>query len=580
MFFLNFQLKKMKKILLLLFATMFAQAAAAQQKQKFKKYLVEFADKNQNPFCTCRPTDFLSPQSLERRERAGISVVENDLPPNPNYIFELRKTGAEIHCTSRWLNAAAVKVAGEDTIRQIEKLPFVKKISYLGPHLAARNPPNRALKKRRPLAEPPKIEGNNSVFGYATLQNSLIGTPFLYEIGARGQGIRVAVMDGGFTNVDTLPFFDRAAAENRLFSAHDFVERDDYVFEAAAHGTSVLSVMAADLPNYFVGTAPAATYFCLKTEDTGGEFPIEEVNWIAGAEWADSIGAHIVNASLGYTSFNDNSLSHKYLDLDGRTAIGSRGAAIAATKGMIICNSAGNSGDEDWRFVGIPSDAAGVIAVGSIQKNGEKSSFSSFGPTADGRIKPDLAAPGDMVLVASTSGTGINFSSGTSIASPMLAGGLASLWSAFPEKTAAEILAAAFAAASQNERPDNLLGWGVPSLDIAWLRFGGFLDDFGHSNLARLSIFPQPRKKEFGLFSASRAAGELSLIFLNRQFFELPEVVLVDVLGRRFFPKFIDLVGGEVQKLTFSGFSGLPAGCFQVLIFENGKFIRVGLLNF
>ena len=153
-------------------------------------------------------------------------------------------------------------------------------------------------------------------------------------------------MDGGYSEVDVLPVFDSLDLQHRLFQGRDFVERDRAVYESAMHGTTVLSVMGGNLPNYFVGTAPDATYLLLKTEDTGGEFPVEEVNWIAGAEWADSIGADIINASLGYTTFNDSTLSHHFTQLDGRSTLGARGASIAAQKGMIICNSAGNSGDE------------------------------------------------------------------------------------------------------------------------------------------------------------------------------------------------------------------------------------------
>ncbi len=549
------------------------------QKQKFYKYWIEFSDKNDSPFCTCRPAEFLSANALERRAQAGISVVENDLPVNPNYVKALKLTGAEIHGTSRWLNAVAVKIAGRDTLDKISNLPFVKKTTYLGPHLAARNPPNRKLKRRKPLQNQPKIDGNTSIFGYSTLQNSLLGTQFLYDLNARGQEIGIAVMDGGFTNVDTLPFFDSAAVKNHLFSAWDFVEKDNYVFESAAHGTSVLSVMAADLPGYFVGTAPAATYFCIKTEDTGGEFPIEEVNWILGAEFADSLGAHIVNASLGYTAFNDTSLSHNYLDLDGRTAIGSRGATIAAQKGMIICNSAGNSGDEPWHFVGVPADAPGIISVGAVDKNEKRANFSSFGPTADGRIKPDLVAPGEMIITASTNGADLGFSSGTSVASPMLAGGLASLWSAFPEKTAAEILDAAFESANQTRKPDNSLGWGLPNLGIAWLHLAGFLTE-NHDNFSRFSAFPKSKKVESGLFSFKRPAGELSVLVLSDFFETAPQVVLKSVFGKKYYPKKVRLTGGEYQKITLSGLENLPPGSFEIQFFEKEKMLRTSVQVF
>lgn len=527
------------------FAVFFAQKTA-----KPAKYWVEFTDKKDSPFCVCRPAEFLSARALERRARAGIAIVENDLPVNPRNLDALRAAGARIHTSSRWLNAAAI-LADTAAVSRIESLPFVKKVAYIGWHINPRNKPNPPLKKRDGLAEIPKTPGADPVFGYAALQNSLLGTPFLYRTGGRGEGIWVAVMDGGFTNADALPFFDSAAIHRRLFSAWDVVEHDQYVFEDAAHGTSVLSVMAANLPGHFVGTAPDATFFCLKTEDVGGELPVEESNWIAGAEWADSLGADIINASLGYTSFSDTSLSHKHLHLDGRTAIGSRGAAIAATKGMIICNSAGNSGDEPWARIGVPADAPGIVAVGATDFDGLRASFSSLGPTADGRIKPDLAAPGDALITAGNRGASLGQASGTSVASPMLAGALASLWSLFPEKTAAEILDATFASASQSARPDNEMGYGLPNLSLAFLQLAGFTrDDFWQ--------FAAPGT----LFAFSRERGELSFLSAADFLKKCSRVVLTDALGREFRPENCRTTPHDIATMTLSGLEKLPPGAY------------------
>ncbi|MFM8372696.1 MAG: S8 family serine peptidase [Bacteroidota bacterium] len=443
--------------------------------QKLNKYWIELTDKDNSPFSVNRPAEFLSLQAIERRENARIAVDESDLPVNPPYVKAIEAVGARIHGTSRWLNAVSV-IADSATATSLQKLPFVKKVQYLGPHLKIRNQLNQPAKKRGPGQEYPRPGGDENPWGYATLQNSLLGVPVLHAAGFRGSSIRIAVMDGGFTGVDTLPFFDSLALHGRLVVGRDFVELDTSLFESAQHGTSVLSVMAACLPGYFTGTAPEATYYLLKTEDTGGEFPIEEANWVAGAEWADSAGVHIINASLGYTAFNDPRLGHFYAELDGKTAIGSKGAAMAASKGIIVCNSAGNEGDGAWRHTGVPADARGIIAVGAMDDSGNRASFSSLGPTADGRIKPDLIAPGDMVVVAGEKGIDLGLSSGTSLASPMLAGSIAALWSAFPEKTAREITDAVFAASDQVLQPDNERGYGLPDMTRAWLRLGGFTE--------------------------------------------------------------------------------------------------------
>jgi subtilisin family serine protease len=441
--------------------------------QKLNKYWIELTDKADSPFSVSRPAEFLSLQAIERRENARIPVDESDFPVNPQYVKTIEANGVRIHGTSRWLNAVSV-IADSTSAASLTKLPFVKKVQYLGPHLKIRNELNKPANKRGTTPDYPRPGGDENPWGYAARQNSLLGIPALHAAGFTGQGIRIAVMDGGFTGADTLPFFDSVALNGRLVVGRDFVELDTSLFESAHHGTSVLSVMAAQMPGYFTGTAPEATYFLLKTEDSGGEFPIEEANWVAGAEWADSAGVHIINASLGYTAFNDPKLGHFYSELDGKTAIGSIGAAMAASKGMIVCNSAGNEGDGLWRHVGVPADARGIIAVGAMDDYGGRASFSSMGPSADGRIKPDLIAPGDMVVVAGEKGADLGLSSGTSLASPMLAGSIASLWSAFPEKTAAEITEAVYNTADQALQPDNERGYGLPDMTQAWLRLGGF----------------------------------------------------------------------------------------------------------
>ena len=540
--------------LLVLIACFFGEMPVLYaQKPPLKKYWVTFTDKNNTPFCVCQPTMFLSARSLARRQRANVPVTEEDLPVDPAYVQALRDKGAQWHSNSRWLNAAAV-IADSSTAAGLRDLPFVAKVEYIGKHIYPKNPPNRPVKKRGVWGDYPKAGANAPVFGYAARQNAALGMPYLYWAGHRGAGIWVAVMDGGFVNVDTMPFFDSTALQARLFPGWDFVERDGAVFESAQHGTSVLSVMAANLPGYFVGTAPDATYFLLKTEDTGGEFPVEETNWIAGAEWADSIGVDVINASLGYTSFNDNTLSHRYHELDGRTAIGSRGAAIAAQKGMIVCNSAGNSGDEPWRHIGVPADAPGVVAVGAVGDDGKRASFSSVGPSADGRIKPELVAPGDQVVTAGYSGTSLGVSSGTSLASPMLAGAIASLWSAYPEKTAPEILGAVFRSADQYAAPDPLRGYGLPDMVKAWFALGGFSDGETANDAGS------------GLFAFHRDQGTLSFIVFGALPGAIESVRLYDALGQAWAIGAVSTKQNRIATLTMEGLSALPPGAYRVQV--------------
>lgn len=458
-------------LLLIVWLCCFAGGVAtAQSPAKQYKWWLELRDKPaESPWSVQRPQEFLSARSIARRQRNHIPTTEEDLPVYPPYLQALRQQGFAIHGASRWLNGVAI-IADSSTAQRAGALPFVKSVTNIGRDIRIKNPPNRPEKKRNPFPLPEQVSDRFGPMGYGVVNAAAINVPFLNQIQAKGRGIWVAVMDGGFTNVDTMPFFDSLAVNGRLWPGPDFVEHDRAVYESAQHGTAVLSVMGANLPGYFVGTAPDATYFLLKTEDTGGEYPVEEINWILGAEWADSIGVDIINASLGYTTFSEPAYNRPYSALNGKTALGSKGAAIAAQKGMIICNSAGNSGDEPWHFIGVPADAPGIIAVGAIDAQTEQhASFSSYGPTADGRIKPDLMAPGQTVVTAGNVGDQLTMSAGTSIASPILTGAIAALWSDFPDHTAAEITDALYRSADRYTSPDTMMGYGTPNVARAWL---------------------------------------------------------------------------------------------------------------
>lgn len=550
----------MNRIVLLLLVVWPALSIA--QSPGLYKYWVVFTDKNNSPHCLCRPAELLGPRALERRHRAGIALDETDLPVNPVYLARLTTAGATIHLASRWLNAAAV-IADSTTAERLKMLPFVDTVQYLGPDLRIRHEPNPPAPKRRRQPDPPQLPASGNPYGYSALQNSLLNLPMLHFAGHRGSGIHVAVFDGGFTDADVLPFFDSVALGGRLFQSRDFVERDNHVFEAAGHGTSVLSVMAANVPGYLVGGAPEATYFLFKTEDTGGEFPIEECNWVAAAEYADSMGIDIINASLGYTTFNDSTLNHSFRVLDGRTAIGSRGAAMAARKGMIVCNSAGNSGDEPWTYLGVPADAPGVVAVGAVSPDGSRATFSSQGPTADGRIKPDLMAPGETVVVAGDTGTDLGLSNGTSLASPMLAGALAALWSAFPNKTATEILDAAFVSADQTLAPDTLRGYGMPDMARAWLTLGGYL----HGDVLN--------NARAGFFAFDRDAGALSFLLFGNTGAAPPEIELRNLFGQKMQTGAVTWRNNNVVSLKIEGLNSLAPGFYQVVSRAKGAPVRL-----
>ncbi|MEO1625292.1 MAG: S8 family serine peptidase, partial [Bacteroidota bacterium] len=453
-------LRELLTLLLLLGA-----ATLLAQGKKPAKYWVSFTDKKGTPYSVDRPSEFLSPRALERRFRYGIEVTEEDLPVNPSYVRQLTDSGARIHNTSKWLNAAAI-LADSTTAYGLLKLDFVKQVRYVGPHIKHKISLRKKKKKRDQWNDYNRIPNH---YGFGELQVRMLAGDVLHAQGHQGEHMLVAVMDGGFTNVDIMPFFDSLRQENRLAAGRDFVGVDNHVWESSSHGSHVLSVMGANLPGLLVGTAPEASYVCIKTEDTGGEYLIEECNWVAGAEYADSIGADVVNSSLGYTTFNDKRMNYVFEDLTGKKGIASRAADIAFTKGMIMVNSAGNSGRGPWKYVGVPADAENVFSVGATDFSGKRASFSSFGPSADGRIKPDVATVGQAITVGSIYSYEVQLSNGTSFSAPMMAGMVTSLWGAFPEKTNREILDAIRKSASQADAPDEELGYGIPDFFKAYL---------------------------------------------------------------------------------------------------------------
>lgn len=438
--------------------------AQAQMPTDTAFFWVSFADKAGTPYTIEQSDEFLSPRAIARRQRFGIPITEADLPVSAAYSARLSQEVLRVHYSSRWLNGAAV-LALPEQVAALKALPFIKELRYIGPNNRKRAP-QKAKAFDRTIV--PEKMNPNSIYGPSEWQFTALKADSLHALGYTGQGILIAVLDGGFTGVDQMGFFDSLRTDGRLNIFRDFVDGDDMVFEDSGHGTSVLSVMGANVPGLLVGTAPGASYACIKTEDVRNEHRMEEYNWVAGLEFADSLGAEVVNSSLGYTTFSDSTMDYTYNDLNGQTSPASIAADFAHERGMIVVTSAGNEGDGSWRYVGTPADSKSVLAVGATTRSGQKASFSSFGPTPDGRMKPDVSAPGSRVGVASMSRYSLGASSGTSLASPLLAGMVASLWQAFPERSHLDIIAAIKQSGSQADKPDNELGYGIPDFMKAY----------------------------------------------------------------------------------------------------------------
>ena len=450
-------------LLIGLFCGLSLPTYAQKADSTYKYYWVSFTDKKDSPYTTDRPEDFLSERAIARRNKQGIAITEEDFPPNPHYLDSLMKFDASIHHRSRWLNAATILIP-EAKIIEVADLPFVEKVDYVGfPY-----PMAKRRKSRISVDSLLSKKLDEDYYGYATRQIEMLRGDTLHQMGYTGSGILLAVLDGGFIGVEESPFFDSLRTSERLLLARDFVDNDREAYESSTHGTKVLSTMGANVPGVMVGTAPGASYACIKTEDTRGEYRLEECHWVAGLEYADSLGADVVNSSLGYTTFNDRQMNYSYENLDGKSSVASLAADIAFKRGIVVITSAGNEGNSRWKHIGIPADAQLSLSIGATDFSGRRASFSSVGPTADGRIKPDVAAPGAWVAVADPFAFQVSIGSGTSFASPILAGLAACLWQAFPEKSNEEIVEAIKGSASQVDTPDVELGYGIPDFGKAY----------------------------------------------------------------------------------------------------------------
>lgn len=454
---------------------MAAGTNAATKNDTNDYYWVTFADKVGTPFSIDKPEQYLGARALERRQRLNIAIDSIDLPVNPKYVKELEKKGARIHNVSKWLNGATV-IATEAQAKKLEKLPFVTSVSKYGRRAVMVDTTTNKYGEGRDTTTLPyqPYDSNYYALGYPQIQQ--LGGVRLHQQGFEGQGVLVGVCDGGFPGVDTHSVFAALRNEGRIVATRDFVAHRPSVFCANDHGTMVLTTMAGFIPGRYVGTAPKASYALCITEDTWTESRIEELNWVSAAEFLDSLGVDVINSSLGYKGFDDTSTRYNYEDLDGLTALMSRGCEIAASRGIVCVNSAGNEGNEGEHSISVPADAEHIVSVGAVWQSGTIARFSSYGATYDHRVKPDVCAMGVLAYVASPLG-GYLRANGTSFSSPIMAGMVACLRQAAPNASVAEVHRAVRMAGSYADKVNNRYGYGIPDCGRALmtLRRGSLL---------------------------------------------------------------------------------------------------------
>ncbi len=547
----------MKQLFVILFVLLFTVTLFPQE----QKHVVFLTDKDNNPYSLSNPIAFLTQRSLDRRTNSNIPLDMKDLPVTPSYVTQIATTGATIVYSLKWFNAVVVNTNDQTVLDAIAALPFVDHIDQVlskKPIQVSDGSGVNQLEGIPPytLTNATSIVSTKSTgsidYGQAYNQTHMISLDALHDLGYTGQGMMIAILDAGFYHVDQIQAFDSLWLNNQILGTRDFNIPGNNVFgdDMHSHGTSVLSTMGANLPGEMVGTAPHASFWLIRTEVGDYEALIEEYNWAGGAEFADSIGVDVINSSLGYTTFDNPVYDHSYTDMDGNTTPVTRAGDLATSRGIMVVNSAGNSGGSSWQYIGAPADGDSVFSIGAVDASGGYASFSSTGPTYDGRIKPDVTAQGQDATVIAGWG-GVVQGSGTSFSSPIMAGAMACLWQSAPLISAQELRDAVRSSASQATTPDMLYGYGIPNMLNAMSVFSS--TSMLPETQQTYTLFPVP-------FTASPS--------LKNTHTKLEQVIIeiLSVSGQLICSRTLTMNGSSA--IVLSDFDTMPSGFYFVRVFS------------
>jgi serine protease AprX len=531
----------------------FLLSAYATVSAQYPKLIVQLRDKGNSLFRLDNPSEYLSQRAIQRRLRYNIAIDSFDLPVRKNYIDSIRGAGnVNILSTSKWLNQVLIETTDQDALKKIQSFPFVKSTRGIGNRSIAdttsdklRDPAVTSIPNAANRAE----ETTANVYNYGSNypQVHIHEGEFLHNKGYRGEAMQIAVLDAGFQQYRTITAFDSIRNNGQVLGERDFVAFDNSVNEDDSHGMHCLSIMSANWPGKMVGTAPKANYWLLRTENAATEYPIEEHNWVVGAEFADSTGTDLISTSLGYTTFDDPSLNHTYNDLYKNSAMISQGATIAVKKGMIVSVSAGNDGADPWKYISFPADADSVCTVGAVNTAGVIAAFSSYG--YPGKVKPNIVSVGVGTVIAGLNNQPTT-GNGTSFSNPNVAGLIACLWQAFPNVSNMKILEAVYKSADRYNTPDNRYGYGIPNFRIAYqlLKHNENIASYGNE---WLFATPSPFNTELAVKFIGRIDGPVSISLVNHA----GQIVATkDFVSEK----------EEVYSYTFSNLGSLPAGLYSV----------------
>ena len=540
-------------------------------KAQYSRYLVQFTDKKGTPFTLSNPSAYLSSQSIERRSKQNLSIDSTDLPINPAYVDSvLSISGVQFLNLSKWFNQVLIKISDSSVLQNINSFSFVKKISPVALKINPLKKDTLKNKFNNILEFDKKAETNinnasgnfcappdSNYFNYGASypQIHIHNGEYLHNLGFHGENITIAILDAGFNSYLTNPVFDSALQNNQVLGTYDYVNLKQSVNEEYIHGSYCFSIIAANEPGQMVGSAPKSKFWLFKTEDVNSEYPVEEQNWVAAAEFADSAGADIISTSLGYAYFDDSSFNLNYAQRNGHTALISVAANFAVAKGMIVTASAGNSGaaTDETKYVVCPADADSALAVGATDVNGVIASFSSWGPNSSGEIKPNVVSVGEGTAIAAPDGT-IGSGDGTSYSNPNIAGLVACLWQAFPQFTNRDIINAVQESSSKYNNPDDRYGYGIPDFKKAYAILmqeqESATDSVALAN-RWINVYPNPYTTNFSVIFKTQTNGNAYL-------------QLSDAAGRIIETKSIAVFSGGYYTVNFSDATLLARGIYFV----------------
>ncbi|MCI4443209.1 MAG: S8 family serine peptidase [Lentimicrobium sp.] len=505
---------------------------------------VYFKDKPNSAVYFATPTLMLTQRALDRRTAQGIALDIKDVPIYQSYIDEITaSTGITVMAKSKWLNCLHIRGSQAD-INALKLLYSVLRVDFADKSLNISGKKTTAKLKFKPVNKVLETAVN---FNYGTSANQIqmLNGHLLHQLNYTGSGKIIAVLDAGFPGVNTAQPFQRLFANNSILGGYDYVNKNANFYTGNSHGTLVLSTMGGFTDGQLVGTAPDAQYYLFITEDTASENPVEESNWVEAAEEADRLGVDIITSSLGYFGYDNPAYGHTYADMTGNLAFASQGANIAFSKGIFVVASAGNEGATTEPHVGVPAEALNVLGIGAVKPDRTYASFSSIGPSFDGRVKPDVMAQGNLVVLSDTAGN-ISTGSGTSFSCPITAGMVACLWQALPGKTNAQIKQLITQSADRFSVPTAQYGYGIPDFNLA-LSNGLSVSAFSKNDFI---VYPNPTSD--------------SISITLPEGLESKTIAIYNVLGQKVLDKNI-----STQSSTIS-LKSLNSGMYFYKIESNG----------